>query len=159
MTSLASTRVRLGTLIALAVPQLVVGIWALVAPQHWFDTFPGIAPHLVAAEPPFNRHLATDVGAGFFATGVALGVAAAWGHRAAIQMALLTYVAFAVPHMLYHAARPAALLTGAEDVFNVALLTTGPVVAGALAWWARPTSAEPLGQDAVAPPGLRFRRG
>jgi hypothetical protein len=58
--------VRLG-LVALAVPQVVTGTWALVDASHWFDHFPGFDPRLAAAEPPFNAHLATDAGAGFLA--------------------------------------------------------------------------------------------
>ena len=34
----------------LAVPQLVIGAWALAAPERWFETFPGFGPALVAGE-------------------------------------------------------------------------------------------------------------
>jgi len=61
---------------AIGVPQVVIGLWALAAPKSWFDSFPGFAPRVVAAEPPYNEHLASDVGAGFLATGVVLVVAA-----------------------------------------------------------------------------------
>lgn len=134
-----SARVRLGIFVTLAVPQLVIGLWAVAAPRSWFDSFPGIDPRLVAAEPPFNMHLATDTGAGFLATGVALAVAAAWGHRVAVQMALLTFAAFAVPHTLYHALRPAPGLTGAEDVVNVLVLASGPALAVIFGWLTRST--------------------
>ncbi len=63
----------------LAVPQLVTGAWAILRPAGWFADFPGIGPALVAAEPPFNRHLATDAGAGFLAIGVCLAVAVVFG--------------------------------------------------------------------------------
>ncbi len=68
--------VRLGVAVALGVPQVLIGLWALLAPKHWFDNFPGFDPRVVAAEPPYNEHLSRDVGAGFFATGVVLVVAA-----------------------------------------------------------------------------------
>src|SRR5918995_601429 len=107
--------VRLG-LVALAVPQVVTGTWALVDASHWFDHFPGFDPRLVAADPPFNAHLATDAGAGFLATGVALVLAAAWGRRSGALVALAAYVAFSLPHTIFHWANPAPGLTGTEDV-------------------------------------------
>ena len=134
MSSSVATRIRLAILVTLAVPQLLIGLWAVATPRHWFDRFPGIDPRLVAAEPPFNEHLATDAGAGFLATGLALAVAAWWGHRVAIQTALLAYATFAAPHLLYHAANPSAELTSSEDFLNVALLATGPALAALLAW-------------------------
>lgn len=134
MSSYVATRIRLAILLALAAPQLLIGLWAVATPRHWFDTFPGIDPRLVAAEPPFNEHLATDAGAGFLATGLALAVAAVWGHRVAIQTALLAYATLAAPHLLYHAANPSAELNSSEDLLNIVLLATGPVLAALLAW-------------------------
>lgn len=115
MSSSVATRIRLAILVMLAAPQFLIGLWAVATPRHWFDRFPGIGPRLVAAEPPFNEHLATDAGAGFLTTGLALAVAAVWGHRVAIRTALLAYVTFAAPHLLYHAANPSAELTSSED--------------------------------------------
>lgn len=109
------TWVRLGMVVTLAVPQLATGLWAVFAPANWFEKFPGVDPRLVAAEPPFNAHLATDAGAGFLATGVALAVAVAWAQRRAVQLALLTCLAFTLPHALYHGINPAPGLTGSKD--------------------------------------------
>ena len=131
--TLAPTWVRLG-LVALAVPQLVTGLWALFDPSGWFDRFPGFDPRLVAAEPPFNAHLASDAGAGFFATGVALVLAAWWAERHVIAVALLTYLAFAIPHFAYHLREPAPGLSGSEDARNVITLAIAVAVPAAL-WW------------------------
>jgi hypothetical protein len=130
------TWVRVGVVATLAVPQLIIGLWAMVAPERWFDTFPGFAPHLVAAAPPYNAHLVSDVGAAFFATGVALLVAAAWATRPAIWTALVAYVAFTAPHALYHATHPADALSGVADVGNVLLLVSSVVLAFVYAWGA-----------------------
>ena len=92
-----TTWVRIGMLV-LAVPQLAIGIWAMLAPHSWYESFPGVHPHLIAADPPYNAHLATDAGIGFFCTGVGLLVAAAWGRRSGVYVALVTFLAFAVPH-------------------------------------------------------------
>ncbi len=78
-----SPLVRWGLALALAPAQLVTGLWAVLAPLAWFDDFPGLGPSLIAADPPYNQHLATDAGAGFLATGVALVVGRRHGATAA----------------------------------------------------------------------------
>ena len=131
--TLAPSWVRLG-LVALAAPQLFTGLWAVFDPSGWFDRFPGFDPRLVAAEPPFNAHLASDAGAGFLATGVALLLAALWAERHVIAVALATYLAFAIPHFAYHVREPAPGLSGSEDVTNVITLAIAVVIPLAL-WW------------------------
>jgi hypothetical protein len=146
--------VRLGVGVAMAAPQLVIGLWATLAPADWFDHFPGFDPRLVAAEPPYNRHLASDAGAGFLATGVALLFAALWANRAAVWTALLAMVAFTLPHVLYHALHPSALLSGGQDALNVASLSSGLALAALFAWGSRPSSsraARPGASPARAP--------
>ena len=150
--------VRLGMVVALAAPQLVVGLWAVLAPRSWFDSFPGLDPRLVAAEPPFNAHLATDAGAGFLATGIALLVAALIARRGAVYVSLATYAAFAVPHALYHAINPAPGLTGGEDLLNVLVLASGIVMAAVLAWgaWAPSPAREPRSRVTRPDHGVRL---
>jgi hypothetical protein len=126
--------VRIGLVVTLAVPQLVIGLWAVLAPKQFFTDFPGLDPRLVAAEPPYNAHLTTDAGAGFFATGVALVVAAVWAERRAVLLALITCAAFSLPHLLYHGAHPAAALSRSEDTLNIVLLTMPPALCALFAW-------------------------
>lgn len=128
--------VRLGAAV-LAVPQLVTGGWAVLDAQHWYRNFPGFEPRLVAADGPFNAHLATDAGAGFLATGVVLVVAAVWGRRAAVGLALVTYLVFAAPHLVFHAANPADGLSSAEDARNVFTLAIGTALPLVLLWGSR----------------------
>lgn len=151
METRAAYWVRLGVAVTLAVPQLVIGLWAVTAPANWFRSFPGFDPRLVAAEPPYNRHLATDAGTGFLAVGVVLLVAAVWGNRASVLTALLGYAVFTVPHVLYHAANPAEALTGFEDVANVFSLGSGLILASVFAWALRPRSAESQATGAIDP--------
>ena len=136
--------VRIG-LIVLAAGQLFTGLWAVIATRSWFDDFPGLGPRLVAAEPPYNAHLAADAGAGFLATGVALLAAAVWAQRSAVYVALLAYLTFAVPHLIFHLRHPADALTGGEQLLNLALLG-GPVALAAV-----------LGVGAVGAPATFFR--
>ena len=140
--------VRLGVAVAMGGPQLLIGLWAVLAPKSWFDSFPGFDPRLVAAEPPYNEHLAGDAGAGFLATAVILIVAAVWANRAAIQLALLGFVVFTVPHVVYHATNPADALTSVEDAVNALSLASGLLLAGVFAWGLRSAP------DRAAAPGL-----
>lgn len=125
--------VRLG-LVALAVPQAATGLWAIVDSSGWYESFPGWDPRLVAAEPPFNAHLAGDAGAGFLATAVALLLAAWWADRRTVAIGLLTYLAFAVPHLAYHAFEPAPGLSDSQNVTNVVTLAVA-VLLPAVLWW------------------------
>lgn len=109
-------------LVALAVPNLATGAWAVVDPHGWFDGFPGFDPRLVAAEPPFNEHLATDAGAGLLASGVVLLVAAWFADGRSVRLGLIAYGTFAIPHAAWHALNPAEALTAAEDVQNATSL-------------------------------------
>jgi hypothetical protein len=146
-----ATWIRIG-LVALAVPQLFVGAWAILDPSGWYDSFPGFGADLVAADGPYNMHLATDAGAGFLATSVVLVLGALWGRRREVAMALLSYTAFAVPHFTYHALHDAPGLTSSEDAQSVLSLAFGagaPVVLLVVLWrtWDRQGATRP---DVVA---------
>jgi hypothetical protein len=127
-------------LVLLAVPNLVAGFWALVAPASWFEEFPGWAPSLVAAFPPYNEHLATDAGSGLFAAGVLALVAAVWPRRDVVLTAMVGYLAFAAPHALFHLAHPSELLSTGEDAVNNLTLVIAVIAAGAVlgAAWRMP---------------------
>jgi len=134
MDDLVPRWVRIGLGVALAPAQLLTGLWAICKPRSWFDDFPGLGPALVAAEPPFNAHLATDAGGGFLATGVALAAAAVLARRSAVCVALLAYLSLAVPHLGYHASNPAAGLSSTAQAVNLAMLSSGVAMAVLLGW-------------------------
>lgn len=119
------TRVLLA---ALAVPQLFTGLWAVVATESWYRSFPGFGPMLVAAEPPYNAHLAYDAGAGFVATGVFLLLAAWWGDRRVVLIAGISLLSFALPHVIYHLAHPSPGLSDPENVVNALVLAIAAVL-------------------------------
>ena len=148
MDSHVSNWVRLGLAIVLAPPLIVTGLWAVLAPEHWYEQFPGLGPHLVAAEPPYNAHLVTDAGAGFLAIGAALLAAAALARRSAVYTALIAYLVHTLPHIVYHAANPAPGLSGTARAGNVVLLTSGATIAVVLASGAR---REPSNRRSVPP--------
>ncbi len=125
-------------LVALAVPQLLTGAWAIARPASWFRDFPGIGPDLVAAEPPYNRHLAIDAGAGFLTVGLVLLAAAYVGRVGSCRLAVLAAVAFGTPHVIYHATLRAPGLSGAENGLSTSFLALGLGVALALGVVLRP---------------------
>ncbi len=116
----------------IAVPNLIIGLWALVAPQNWFDTFPGWAPRLVAAFPPFNEHLASDAGAGLVTVGVLAAAGALIRRRDAVMVAGAGILAFTGPHALYHVVRPSDLLAASQDVTNTVPLVITAIAAVAV---------------------------
>ncbi len=117
-------------LVVLAVPNLVAGVWGVVAPEHWYDHFPGWAPRLVAAFPPFNEHLASDAAAGLLATGVAAAAALRWRRREVVVAAMAAYLAFALPHAAFHLAHLSEALDGVENAVNTGSLWAAVAVAG-----------------------------
>jgi hypothetical protein len=119
-------------LVVLAAPNLAAGVWGLVAPEHWYDNFPGWAPRLVAAYPPFNEHLVSDAAGGLFAAGVAAAVALCWRRRDVVIVAMVAFLAFALPHATFHLAHPADALSDNEDLVNTVTLWGAVAIAVAL---------------------------
>jgi AhpD family alkylhydroperoxidase len=93
--------IRVG-LLALGLPQALIGLWALMATRDWFETFPGAGHSWLPAYGAYNEHLAADVGATFVAIGLALVLAAVYLERRLVQVALLAYLVFEIPHFVYH---------------------------------------------------------
>lgn len=150
-TTAVASWVRMG-LVAVAVPQAMTGLWAVLDPSGWFRDFPGFDPRLVAADPPYNGHLATDAGAGFLATAVALLLAAWWAERRTVLLAVATYVTLAVPHLAYHAANPAPGLTDAENARNLLTLAAAAALLFVLAWATLRQPPRSQESDPSAPP-------
>src|SRR5215211_6548887 len=98
-------------LVFLALPQIAIGVWALVSPHGWFDNFPGGGKHwLPLYEGGFDAHLVTDVGSAFLALGVLLLAAAIWYERRLAIVAAVAYLVYQLPHAIFH--------FGADDVLG-----------------------------------------
>ena len=78
----------------LALVLLAVGLWALLAPQSFFDR--------AATFPPYNEHLIHDIGA--FAIGLGGCLVAGLLVRDALLAVLAGATAFAIPHFAAHVA-------------------------------------------------------
>ena len=111
-------------LLLIGVPNVITGVWAVIAPLDWYRNFPGWAPRLISAFPPYNEHLATDAGNGLLLTGVLAVTAALWPRRDVVLVASGAYALYAAIHAAFHLLNPAPhhALTGAEAALNNATL-------------------------------------
>jgi hypothetical protein len=97
--SVRGQRIALGVLLLVA---LVTGLWALLAPRSFYDSFPTSSMHWVATDGPYNRHLISDVGSMYLA--LAALTVAALARPALARLAGVVWLVFSVPHWLYHSA-------------------------------------------------------
>jgi hypothetical protein len=113
--------------------ELLVGAWAAGWPRSFYDDFPWPGHPWVGPLPAYSEHLLRDFGGMNLAMAVVFGVAAATLDRRLATTALVAYLVFAVPHLVFHlnhlgpfgtsdaVAQPAALV--ALAVLPLLLLT------------------------------------
>ena len=90
-------------LLLVAATTLGPGLWALPFPRSFYGDFPLPGWDWISTLGPYNEHLVRDYGAMNLALGVLLVSAAISPERALSRVALLTYLAFAIPHFVFHA--------------------------------------------------------
>jgi hypothetical protein len=122
--------VRLG-LALLAALNLWWGVWARVAPRHFFDTFPGAGQRWTAAYPPYNEHLVTDLGATFLTLAFLLVVAAISSEPAVRRVVLAGVTLFGALHLLFHATEPGQMV-GSSYAASLIALVVGVLLPGGL---------------------------
>jgi hypothetical protein len=109
-------------LVSLGVPQLALGIWALISPTGFYGTFPVVAgQHWLPAYGPYDSHLVTDVGSTFLAIGLLMLLAAWFLERRVVQIALVVYLAYDIPHLVFHLGHDDVLSSGSQVVNGVGL--------------------------------------
>jgi hypothetical protein len=91
-----TTILRAG-LVLLAAVEWVLGLWTAFAPQSFYEDVP-----TADLTPPFSEHLMRDFGGASLGLAIALTAAAVWLERRLVAVALLAYLAFAVPHLMFH---------------------------------------------------------
>lgn len=92
---------RIG-LILLAATSLSSGLWALFLPRPFYEDFPLPGWDWVSTLGPYNEHLVTDYGALNLALGVLMVGAAVFLERRLVQVSLICWLAYAVPHFVFH---------------------------------------------------------
>ncbi len=88
--------VRIG-LVLLAAIQLITGSWMQVFPQSFYRDFP-----TVDLTPPFSEHLMRDFGGASLGLAVVLVAAAIWMDDRLVAVALIAYLVYAIPHLVFH---------------------------------------------------------
>jgi hypothetical protein len=116
--------VRVG-LAVLAVWETFLGIYTQFLPRSFYDNFP-----TVDLTPPYSEHFLRDFGGATLGLAVVLWGAVIWPQRKLVVIALVAYLAFALPHFIFHIEHLEAT-TAIEAI--VLVLTLGFLVLLALA--------------------------
>ena len=127
----------------MAIPALEIGIWATLAPQSFFNSFPGGGRHWIAVDGAFNEHLVRDFGALNLALAFVLIVALVVGSRLLVTTAAVAYLLWAVPHALYHFFNMQVLDSGDQiaNGISLAFSVAVPIVIIVLAYRTKPASS------------------
>ncbi|MGY1601858.1 hypothetical protein [Geodermatophilus sp. SYSU D00815] len=99
----------------LAAVEWALGLWTAFFPRSFYDDVP-----TVDLTPPFSEHLMRDFGGATLGLAIVLTAAAVWLERRLVVTALLAYLAFAVPHLVFHVAH----LHGATELEASVLVIT-----------------------------------
>jgi hypothetical protein len=136
-----------GTLLALGLPLVGIGAWALIGPHSFYDEFPVSGRHWVSALGPYDEHLVRDFGALLLGLGVLQVWAALLLSRVLVRVALVLSLVYAVPHLIFHASNTEPFSTG-DNVLNLVTLALAVVVPVILLALIRPARSA----TQVAPP-------
>lgn len=77
--------------------ELVLGTWTLLFPASFYSDVP-----TVDLNPPFSEHPFRDFGGATLGLALVLAAAAVWLEKRLVVVALLAYLAFSAPHLLFH---------------------------------------------------------
>ena len=99
-------------LIVFAVYELILGLWLMIVPKMFYDHVP-----TVDWTPPYSDHLFHDFGTASLGLGIVLAAAAIRFDRYLTMVALVAYLAYAVPHLVFHLGH----LEGEEPGWSIAL--------------------------------------
>jgi hypothetical protein len=111
-------------LLGLALPVIVIGAWALVAPHNWYDNFPTGSADWISGLGAYQEHLVRDFGSLYLALGLLLLFAGVVLDRLLVQPVLGASLVFQVPHLIFHAANTEPF-SAANNAINLALLAAG----------------------------------
>jgi hypothetical protein len=127
-------------LAVLTVVELLLGAWTLLFPGSFYADVP-----TVDLTPPFSEHLFRDFGGATLGLSLVLGAAAGTLEKVLVRVALCAYLAFSVPHLVFHLGHLSDA-SAVEAVVLVGLLVASvvlPVVLLLLSSRSAVTAAEP----------------
>ena len=128
------------TLIQLGVIQGALGFYALFFPRSFYEDFP-LGLNWVEALPAYSEHLVRDVGGLFLATAVILIAASIRLERRWVVVSLVAFLAFSLPHTVWHAFNLEPYSTGNAIANIVTLAVTVLLPLGVLALVAKESRA------------------
>ena len=105
----------------LAAVEGVLGLWTLLFPASFYDHVP-----TVDLTPPYSEHLLRDFGGATLGLAVVLTAAAIWLERRLVVVALLAYLSFSAPHLVFHLGHLRGASASAASV--LVILLVGSVV-------------------------------
>jgi hypothetical protein len=121
--------------------EFAVGVVATLAPRVFYDDVPW-----VDLAPPYSEHLMRDYGAMNLALGVVTLVAAITMEQLMVRTALVGYLVFALPHLLFHVTHHQLYATTAAITETAALVVAALLPVALLSL----TREHPLVVDATA---------
>ena len=136
---------------ALALIQGFDGLYALLAPRSFYDDFP-LGRGWVAALPGYSEHLVRDVGGLFLATAIFLAAAGIFLGRRLITVALVSFLAFSVPHWIFHMFNLDPYATG-DVIANVVGLAATVLIPVGLLWLLAQPAPAAVRDGAAKPSG------
>jgi hypothetical protein len=108
-----------------------LGIWATFAPRSFYDDYPGFGREWVRVDGPYNEHLVRDFGALNLALAVITIAALVTMLRPLVVAVAIAWLAWGVPHLVYHL-RHLDKYSTVDQVLNVLALAALPVLAVAV---------------------------
>jgi hypothetical protein len=151
------TEIRAG-LLALAVPVIVVGGWALIAPHSFYDDFPIHSAHWISGLGPYQEHLVRDFGSLYLALGLLFVFAAVVLDRLLAGAVLAASLVFQVPHFIFHALNTSPFSTP-NNAVNLVLLGSGLLLTVLLLAVIRRAGGEPGRQPQPMEGGISYGTG
>jgi hypothetical protein len=131
------------TLAYFALQGLALGIYAVLAPEHYFEHFPGAGHAWVALDGPYNEHLMRDYGALNLALGAVALCALIFASRELVITAAIAEIVYAIPHVAYHLAHPSRIGDASDQFGAIGGLLLNAVLGIALLIYAYTTRATP----------------
>jgi hypothetical protein len=110
----------------LAFTGAAIGGWAEAAPRSFYRDFPGFGRHWLPPLGPYNEHLIRDFGALNLGLAAAAAVAAVL-LGAAAWAAAAAWIAYSLPHLVFHAVHTEPYGAG-DNVANLVVLGAALVV-------------------------------
>ena len=115
-------------LVVWAAVSVQLGIWAAFAPRSFYDDYPGFGRHWVRVNGPYNEHFVRDFGALNLALAVVTIFALVTFARPLVIAVAVAWLAWDIPHLVYHLRHLDVYDTG-DKVLNVSALAALPVLA------------------------------